>query len=509
MPGASRAISPTRSVAGISALRLTERLTARTLLLGAVMIVTLSLFTSVEQDPDFWWHLRIGRWMVDNGRLPSTDIFTFTVPGHVWTDHEYLTEIAMWLLYSTVGLQVLIVMFGLITWSGFWLMYRQVRQQPFVIVGVGLALAAIAGSPIWGPRAQMITFALSCLQLFWIQGYLSGRTRALRFFPLVMVLWANLHGGWVIAFGWLGVALTAEGIGWLFDRSNHAHVMHLRFLGIITLLSAIAVAATPHFLSLYPYPFQTEGSVAQQKLIVEWFSPDFHQPSLRPFEAMMFLVVVGFVLKRPSLYDFLLVMLALFLSLQSVRNIALFIAAATPPMISSFSAYWRQISAERGWKFTLPTRSLFAATTAVVLVVIALATLARIAGAISPARQQSMDATTYPVAAADWLAAHPTVGTRMYNQYGWGGYLAYRFYPQPNRKVFIFGEAALMGDPLLNEYESVQSLQPDWKQILDKYRVDYVVYNKGGALANLLATQPDWKLAYEDSEAVIYVRAAG
>ena len=60
------------------------------------MVVIASLFTTAEQDPDFWWHLRIGEWMVQNGRLPSTDIFTFTVPAHAWTDHEYLTEIVMW-----------------------------------------------------------------------------------------------------------------------------------------------------------------------------------------------------------------------------------------------------------------------------------------------------------------------------------------------------------------------------------------------------------------------------
>ena len=509
MSGVSPAISPTHSAAGSSPMRLTERLTARTLLLGAVMVVTVSLFTGVEQDPDFWWHLRIGRWMVDNGRLPSTDIFTFTVPSHVWTDHEYLTEILMWLVYSTLGLQVLIVLFGLITWAGFWLIYRQVRRQPFVVAGVGLALGAIAGSPIWGPRAQMITFALTCLQLYWLQGYLAGRSRALRFFPLVMVLWANLHGGWVIAFGWLGAALAAEAISWLLDRSQTVHVMHLRFLGTITLLSVLAVAATPHFLSLYPYPFQTEGSVAQQKLIVEWFSPDFHQAFLRPFEAMVFLVIVGFVLKRPSLYEFLLVMLALFLSLQSVRNIALFIAAATPPLINAFSGYWKEISTARGWRFVLPPRPFFAVTTALVLLVVAGATLIRISSSISPARQRSVDASTYPVAAADWLASHPEVGRRMYNQYGWGGYLAYRFYPEPNRRVFIFGEAALMGDPLLNEYEAVQTLEPDWKQILDRYRVDYIVYNQGGALANVLATQPDWKLVYQDSVAVIYVRSSG
>src|SRR3982074_2115559 len=88
---------------GVLALSLTERLGARTLLLGGVMIVSLSLFIAGEQDPDFWWHLRIGRWMLENARLPSTDLFTFTVPGHVWTDHEDLTEILMWLPEQRTG----------------------------------------------------------------------------------------------------------------------------------------------------------------------------------------------------------------------------------------------------------------------------------------------------------------------------------------------------------------------------------------------------------------------
>jgi hypothetical protein len=483
-------------------LQLTERLTARTLLLGSVLIVTLALFVSAEQDPDFWWHMRIGRWMVEHGRLPSTDIFTFTVPNHVWTDHEYLTEILMWLVASTFGLAALSVAFGLITWAGFWLIYRQVRHQPFVIVGVGLAIGAIAGAPIWGPRAQMITFALSCLELYWLQGYLSGRSRSIRFFPLVMVLWANLHGGWVIGFVWLGVALAAEAM----DRSTPAHRMHLRFLGIITAISVVAVAATPHFLSLYPYPFQTQGSVAQQKLIVEWFSPDFHEIHVRPFEAMMFLVIAGFALRRPSLYEFLLTVVALGLALQSVRNLVLFVAAATPVMINTYSEFWREFARARKWTFLIPPRPLFAVTTAVVLVLIACLTLLRIGNSIGTTQQVNLTGGDYPVKAADWLAANPQVGTRMFNQYGWGGYLTYRFYPEENRKVFIFGEAALMGDGLLNQYEDVVTLRSDWKTVLDQYQVDYVVYNKGEALANVLATQPDWKLVYEDSIAQIYVR---
>ena len=496
------------SRATASSVTLSERLSARTLLIGGVLIVVLALFIAPEQDPDFWWHLRIGQWMVDNSRLPTTDLFTFTVPSHVWTDHEYLTEILMWRVYSALGLPTLIVLFGLLTWAGFWLIYLQVRRQPFVFVGLGLAIGAIAGAPIWGPRAQMITFALSCLELYWLHGYMTGRSRALNFFPLVVALWANLHGGWVIAFVWLGVALGSELFMWAWDQDNPAHRMHVRRLAIISLGSVVAVAATPHFLSLYPYPFQTEGSVAQQRLIVEWFSPDFHEVFVRPFEAMIFLLIAGFALRRPTLYEFLLTAIALFLALQSVRNIALFVAATTPVLITTYGSWWREFAAARKWTFNLPPRPLFAVVTAVVLVVILAATLLRVGNELSPSRQQQLDASSYPIGAANWLAAHPDVGTHMYNQYGWGGYLAYRFYPDPNRRVFIFGEAALMGDPLLNEYEDVQTLRSDWMQILDKYQVDYVVYNTGEPLSNVLATDPGWTVAYQDKVATIFVKKA-
>jgi len=400
MQEASPATYPNPSLAA-DGLRLAERLNARTLLLGGVMVVILALFIGVEQDPDFWWHLRIGHWMVQNGQLPSTDIFTFTAAGHHWTDHEYLTEILMWLAYSTLGLAALCIAFGLVTWAGFWLLFLQVRRQPFVFVGLGITIAAVAGSPIWGPRAQMITFALTCLELYWLRGYLAGRSLAISYFPLVMIVWANLHGGWVIGFVWLGVAIASELLGWAWDQDNPAHKMHARRLAVIAVVSAVAVAATPHFLSLYPYPFQTQGSEAQQRLIVEWASPNFHNVELRPFEAMIFLVVIGFALRRPSLYDVLLTLAGLGLALQSVRNIPLFIAVATPILINTYSGWWKELAAAQRWKFNLPPRPAFAAITALALVVIMGVTALRVSDTIRHAQQQKLDRADYPVAAAD------------------------------------------------------------------------------------------------------------
>ena len=453
--------------------------------------------------------------MLDNGRLPTHDLFTYTVPGHIWTDHEYLTEILMWLAFKYAGFAGLSIGFGVITWIGFLLLlrtrYTGSAKPPFVISGLGLVLALVAGAPIWGPRAQMITFALACLELFWLAGFLGGRSRAIMWFPLVMVVWANLHAGWVIGLGFLGLALLSELLRWLLGGRPASAAAHCRRLGVILALSLLAVMATPHGLSIYLYPFQTQGSAAQQRLIVEWFSPNFHDSQLRPFEAMLLLLIGGMVARRPSLYQFLLSLSVIVLSLQSVRHIALFVAATTPILVDTYSAIWRDLAASRPRlrarvdRFRTTPPAALAAVTVVALVVIAAATALRIGSDLG--RQARLNAENYPVAAADWLATHPEVGTRMYNQYGWGGYLAYRFHPDPNRRVFIFGEAALMGDALLQRYQDVQTLRPDWQTVLDSNQVDYIVYNRGEALSNVLLTQPGWSVAYDgDPVAIIFVR---
>jgi hypothetical protein len=476
------------------------------------MIALSAAFTGTVQDPDFWWHLRTGYWMIDNHRLPSQDLYTYTVGNHAWVDHEYLAEIVMAYLNSWGGLTLISIVFAVLTMLGFYFIYRTAAagRRPYVIAGLGLALGGLAGAPIWGPRAQMITFTFTCLELYWIASYLSGRSRSIYYLPLVVALWANLHGGFVIAFVLLGIAITAEVAEWVIERDETRRVGHrkrVRTLGQVLLICLVAVLATPHGLSVYTNPIETLTSPAQRRLIVEWFSPDFHQLVIAPFLAMILLLLTGFALRRPSTYQLLLTLATLGLALESARNIAIFVAATTPILIDNWSGIWEDFSLSRGWSIGSGTPSrLLRGVTVVALVVIAGAVLFRIGTAL--AHQPADTASNYPVAAADFLAAHPEIGTRMYNQYGWGGYLANRFYPDPNRRVFIFGEASVMGDSFLQQYQDIQTLRSDWQQVLDKYQVDYVVYNRHEALTNVLEALPDkWDCSvYQDSQAEICVR---
>jgi hypothetical protein len=94
----------------------------------------------------------------------------------------------------------------------------------------------------------------------------------------------------------------------------------------------------------------------------------------------------------------------------------------------------------------------------------------------------------------------------MFNSYGWGGYLVFRFYPEADRRVYVFGEATLMGDSRLSRYAEVENLRPQWRRRLLESGADYVVFNRDAPLAGALAADPEWRLAYQDHVAVIYVR---
>src|ERR1700736_7004179 len=123
------------------------------------------------------------------------------------------------------------------------------------------------------------------------------------------------------------------------------------------------------------------------------------------------------------------------------------VAAATPVVAWQWSEPWIRV---RDWLKTTPVGRPREWAGEGLLMLAGLALVGGIGVSAYTLRgQATATKANYPVAAADWLAAHPSVGTRVLNEYAWGGYLAYRFYPDPTRRLFIYGECALMGDKLL------------------------------------------------------------
>ncbi|MFI5285882.1 MAG: hypothetical protein ACHQ4F_06135 [Candidatus Dormibacteria bacterium] len=484
-----------------------RRITPGQMLVAAAFVVILCVIVRRGGDPDIFWHLVTGQWMVDHHQIVSHDLFTFTVAGKQWVDPEYTTEIIAYLVFKVGGLTLVSLAFGAVTFIGFFLIWRRIRLEGAntVIAAVVIGIAGLAGAAVWGPRPQMITFTFTCLELLWLDRYLRGKSQAIYWLPLVMIAWANLHGGFLFGLVPVGVAAFAEAVHWVRGVDGDLHKRRTRNLILVFVACVVAAAVNPSGIHLYGYVIQPQFSGVQQSFIAEWQSPNFHVLQERGFELMLLLVPIAFIFRRPSLWEACLTLAVSYLALSAVRHSALFVAVETPLLIWSFSAGWERMAiAGRVRTWTARLGGDLAAGAVVVLVVAVLGTAYFVHGTLS--NQARATAANFPVGASDWLAAHPTVGTRMFNQYGWGGYLIDRFYPQTNRRVFSFGEATLLGTNVMQQVADVETGNPDWQQIFAEWNIDYVIDVPGAPAVLALELDSQWTKVYDDGLAVIMVK---
>jgi hypothetical protein len=476
------------------------------LLLAAALLIATLPVTGPVRDPDFWWHLRTGQLILDRHALLGTDPYTYTASSHTWVMHEWLTEVLLALLHSAGGIALIVVVLSAVTWAGLLLVVQRARlSRPHnATVALGLLLAVVAGYPIWGPRAQMITFALTCLVLLLVERHLRVGGRAIWALVPLFLVWSNLHSGFIIGAAFIVLIIAAEGVAGRLGVPGAAPRARVRELVWVAAACLAVVVINPNGPGIYLYPFQTQGSGAQQALILEWQSPDFHMSELLPFGFM--LLSLGLMVatnRRLTPRDAVLALATVALALQSVRHVALFIAACTPLWIQQAEmtrtrlTAWRATRARRGRRWTAPPGRLMLLTSLPVLLLLSLLGATRLAAAATTREDSPYYAKMFPVCAARWLGAAPG-GLRIFNQYGEGGYLASRLGPHGDR-VFIFGDAALMGDALLLQAGSIESVTPGWEKTIRDAGTDLVLFDRGTALDNALIASPHWIRVYRDT----------
>jgi hypothetical protein len=478
-----------------------RRITPGQLLVVGAFVVILCVLIRRGGDPDIFWHLVTGQWMVDHHQIVSKDLFTFTVAGQRWIDPEYLTEIVAYLFFKVGGLTAVSLLFGAVSFVGFILIWVRVRLEHanLVIAAVLIGIAGLGGVEVWGPRPQMVTFTFTCLEVLWLDRYLRGKSRAIYWLPLVMIVWANLHGGFLFGLVPVGIAAFVEAVHWARRVDGDVHKRRTRNLLLVLVGCVAAAVVNPNGIHLYGYVIQPQFSAVQQSFIAEWQSPNFHVLEERGFEVMLLLVPLAFMFRRPSLWDVCLTLAVSYLALSAVRH------SETPMLIWSFTAGWERMDlANRVRQWMAPRGREMLAGAAAIFAIAVLGTGYFVHSTLG--HQARATAANFPVGASNWLAAHPDVGTRMFDQYGWGGYLIYRFYPDPNRRVFSFGEATLLGNTIMQEVADVETGNPDWQQIFARWDIDYVVDVPEAPEVLALEVDPQWTRVYDDGLAVIMVK---
>ncbi len=457
-------------------------------------------------DPDFWWHLRTGEYIVQTHSIPHQDIYSFTNPGKPWIAHEWLSEVMFYGMYRGLGWGGLIVLFGVVIGGAFALTYFRSEGRPY-IAGLAVLLAAVATYPTWGVRPQMLSLLLTSIFLF----VLLGKTeegislRRIWWLPVVMLLWANLHAGYAV-----GLALIlAVLMGTLLDRAFGFEAPEqarsgVRALAMVFVVSTAVVLLNPNGWHLLSYPFETLRSHAQQTYISEWASPDFHQGRFQPFLALLFLTFVALAIspKRARPKELLLLLATAYAGMRSIRHIPIFALVAAPILAEHIHATLK----ERSWAAWLdapPRLPTARKATVNVLLVSAVLGFAVVRVRLLVKRQSATEAEKYPAAAVQFLSRERPAGP-IFNYYDWGGYFIWKLYP--TYRVYIDGRADVYGDSFLDSFAETYRAQSDWREPLQHYGIQTVVLPPETALAGALRQDQHWENIFEDKQAVIFKR---
>ena len=331
----------------------------------------------------------------------------------------------------------------------------------------------------------------------------------------LFVLWSNLHGEFVVGLGFIAVILVAELVGERLHMPDPAP--RSRLLPVLYLLIACTAVSMINLNGpgILFYAAGTQTSAAQQSLIEEWFSPSFHDWEVLVYGAMMLSLAMLIVFnRRIRARDVALVLVVTALSLQSARHIELFVAVGTPVFIDQLAMATPRMRAAlrrlRRVPATAPARNrvqppLLFRLTAYAMLIAGLGGV-YIAWLVPKMQLQPYSLTyaqEFPVCAAQWLAGAPEP-LKIFNQYGEGGYLAYTLSSHGD-KVFIFGDAALMGDQMLYTYAAVETATPSWDSIIRKYGTDIVLDDINTPLADVMEHAADWTKVYQDGLSVAFV----
>ena len=465
------------------------------------MVLLLGLFGMTARpatDPDLWWHLRTGQWIVENGRIPHSDHFSFTRAGQPWVSHEWLSEVGFYEARKHIGAGGLIAFSAMVITAGFLLLYLRCPGKPHW-AAAAVALGALASAPAFGVRPQMFTFALASL-LLWLLERGEQRPWLLVSIPPMFLLWLNLHAGFA-----LGPALmVAYGVGLLVEVAlgdtpwQEAGPVLAR-LALLVLACMALVPLNPSGVQLYRYPLDTLRSSGMRSFIVEWFSPNFHELKFISFliAFLLLLAVLACKRTRPRARTLVPLVLTTLLALDAVRHIPIFVLFAIPVIASGLAASSSPVRSHTSSP-TAPARTMFCG-----LAVVLMAGLALARWGILARDQAATEAQQFPEKAMEALRSRD-LGGRVFAYYDWGGYTIYKLYPK--YRVFVDGRADLYGDDLLQQFQTAVQLRTGWREVLDRWNVRAVLLPPFCALVQALVLDPGWHLEYRDSQALLLVR---
>jgi hypothetical protein len=473
--------------------------TVRRLLL-LIVLYTVPAVASLQPviDPDIWWHLRTGQWIVEHGSVPTTDPFSVHGMGKPWVAYSWLFEVLVYGLHQAFGLVGLVLYTTALSWLVTVALHLLVRRfEPRFTHEIALTALGLCGLlTLLSPRPWLFTILFFIVELnILMAARQSGQARHLALLPLLFALWANVHIQFIYGLFLLGLAAVESVIDRYFRRlpvAGNAPTILCRQWLFILAACAVATLATPYHFSLYGTVFELIRQTGPFRYVSEFVALGFR--SLADWFALAATLGAAFSLGRwrqTRPFPLLLLAAGAFLSFRASRDVWFVVVAA---VVSIATCHATVGGVER---FLLTWGRVLLVAGAVMAILVVVGRLHH----ISQEHLQAVLAEHYPVAAAAVIEERGYPGP-LYNNFNWGGYLIWRL---PRLPVAMDGRTNVHGDARIEQALRTWTGKRGWASDPELTAARLVLAGVDWPLASLLRLDSRFTLVYEDAIAVVFI----
>jgi hypothetical protein len=482
-------------------------------LLASLVFTPLSV--KLLGDAGIGWHIRTGQEILATHVIPRVDPFSAQI-RKPWIAWEWLYDVIVGRLELSAGLNAVVWFTAVVIATVFAAVFRLlVKRGTDVLVALLLTLLAMSASTIhFLARPHVLSWLFVLIWLWILDSRESDEhhsDKRLWLLPLLMLIWVNVHGGFLLGLVLLGIFWLGSVWTWLRLKEPRieeslqkiAAGKRVRQLTLIGLASAVASLVNPYGWHLHAHIYSYLSNRFFMDHIDEFQSPNFHRIAQRCFLVLLLIAIAAVACRgnRLRLSQTLLMIFAVYAALYSSRNIpisSIFLAAIVGSLISlpATKGFVQRMgvldSTRRGHLWPI-------------VATVATLTIALNGGRIGSAllMDAHFGARRMPVDAVSFVAHSGVHGPVLSPDY-WGGYLIYRLYPR--NKVVIDDRHDFYGEPFLSSYLTMMHVEPGWEDFL-KWRSSCLVLPRSAALSAALSKTPEWKPVYSDDVAIVFLRS--
>src|SRR5947208_2424335 len=460
-------------------------------------------------DGDAGYHIRAGEYILHNFSVPKYDIFSYISPPLPWIAHEWLSEVIMALVHEFSGLTGIVIFFSFLLGLASFLLFNFSHSLNcnFVLTALIVLLATVSSSIHWFARPHIFSLVLTVVWYAILDNYQYGAKDRLYLLPFLMLLWVNLHGGFITGFILLGVYFGGNLIAFLFSAEDQRRLAlrKCKRVAIVALVSLLFSLLNPRGYSILLFPFRMVSNQFVIENVLEFRSPNFHV--VLPFLYLFVLTVGILAVSRTSLnaIEVMLVLLFSYMSLYSARSIPVFAIIIAPILLRRLQAMLETMDNWAANVFRQRSENLEITDASArghlwpIISIVAVSVLA-VTGRIV----FKFDESRMPVAAVEFLKKEKLSGN-MFNDDEFGDYLIYAAWPE--YKVFFDGRSDMYGETWGRQYLKVANIQPGWEKVIAENRITWVFSSARSPLSTILLANKEWKLIYTDNVAHIYLKS--